>query len=209
MLRYECANKEGEVMNRIKELREKKGMSIDQLSKELKERGVSISPASISKYEREERKPKIDKWVQLADFFNVPIPYLQGTSDVSNWEDEKRKNLKSVRNAKAHNDDKALLQAYENIRKSIAVTAADNSDELKLYFRILSFAVKQEPADAAELVKISNSLSPLEYQAFVSMLPDLLKMYLYATTGRKDKKSQSALSKIVDTIKNYAITALN
>lgn len=65
-------------MNRIKELREKKGMSIDQLSKELKKKGVSISPASISKYEREERKPKIDKWIQLADFFDVPVSYLQG-----------------------------------------------------------------------------------------------------------------------------------
>lgn len=65
-------------MNRIKELREKKGMSIDQLSKELKKKGVSISPASISKYEREERKPKIDKWIQLANFFDVPVSYLQG-----------------------------------------------------------------------------------------------------------------------------------
>ena len=63
--------KEGETMNRIKELREKKGMSIDQLSKELKAKGISISPASISKYEREERKPKIDKWIKLADFFGV------------------------------------------------------------------------------------------------------------------------------------------
>ena len=70
--------KEGEVVNRIKELREKKGMSIDQLSKELKKKGVSISPASISKYEREERKPKIDKWIELARYFRVPVSYLQG-----------------------------------------------------------------------------------------------------------------------------------
>lgn len=70
--------KEGEVMNRIKELREKKGLSIDQLSKGLKAKGISISPASISKYEREERKPKIDKWIKLANFFDVPVSYLQG-----------------------------------------------------------------------------------------------------------------------------------
>lgn len=73
--------KEGEVMNRIKELREKRGLSIDQLSKELKAKGISISPASISKYEREVRKPKIDKWIELAKFFGVSISYLQGVDD--------------------------------------------------------------------------------------------------------------------------------
>ena len=78
MLEYNCAKKEGEVVNRIKELREKKKMSIDQLSKELKKKGVSISPASISKYEREERNPKIDKWIQLANFFGVSVSYLKG-----------------------------------------------------------------------------------------------------------------------------------
>lgn len=68
-------------MNRIKELREKNGMSIDQLSKKLKEKGVSISPASISKYEREERNPKIENWQKLANYFNVSISYLQGISE--------------------------------------------------------------------------------------------------------------------------------
>lgn len=79
--------KEGEVMNRIKELREKRGLSIDQLSKELKAKGISISPASISKYEREERKPKIDKWIKLANFFDVPVSYLQGYSEY-NYDDK-------------------------------------------------------------------------------------------------------------------------
>lgn len=68
-------------MNRIKQLRQQKGLSIDELSKKLKEKGVSISPASISKYEREVRKPKIDKWIELAKFFGVSISYLQGVDD--------------------------------------------------------------------------------------------------------------------------------
>lgn len=68
-------------MNRIKQLRQQKGLSIDELSKELKEKGISISPASISKYEREARNPKIDKWIQLAKFFGVSVSYLQGVDD--------------------------------------------------------------------------------------------------------------------------------
>lgn len=68
----------GGYMNRIKELRKKADMSIDQLSLELKEKGINISASAISKYEREQRKPKIETWQKLANFFGVSVPYLQG-----------------------------------------------------------------------------------------------------------------------------------
>ena len=64
-------------MNRIKQLRQEKKLSIDQLSNELKKRGVSISPASISKYEREARNPKIENWDALANYFNVSVDYFK------------------------------------------------------------------------------------------------------------------------------------
>lgn len=70
--------------NRIKELRKSKNMTLKQLSAKT---GISVS--SLSAYEKNEgekgyRSPKIDKWVQLADFFDVPVPYLQGVSDDKN-----------------------------------------------------------------------------------------------------------------------------
>lgn len=68
-------------MNRIKQLRKEKGLSIDKLSEELKKNGYSISPASISKYEREQRNPKIQSWKMLAKFFDVSVPYIQGISE--------------------------------------------------------------------------------------------------------------------------------
>lgn len=71
-------------MNRIKQLRQQKNLSIDELSKQLKEQGVSISPASISKYERGARNPKIENWIKLAFYFDVPVAYLQGVSDDNN-----------------------------------------------------------------------------------------------------------------------------
>lgn len=76
-------------MNRIKELREKKGLSQIQLAKK-----TGISSQSISKYECGERNPKIEKWQKLATFFNVSIPYLQGT-------DERIYNLKFSTKAEA------------------------------------------------------------------------------------------------------------
>lgn len=70
-------------MNRLKELRESKNLTFKELSNELKSRNVSISPDSLSKYERGARNPKIDKWQALADFFGVSVPYLQGLTGVA------------------------------------------------------------------------------------------------------------------------------
>lgn len=64
--------------NRIKELRGELGLSIRKLSNNLKEKGIPLSPDSISKYERGERMPKIENWQKLADYFGVTVGYLQG-----------------------------------------------------------------------------------------------------------------------------------
>lgn len=60
-------------MNRIKELRQSKGLTQAGLAKK-----VGISEQAVSFYENDRRKPKIETWNRLADFFNVSVPYLQG-----------------------------------------------------------------------------------------------------------------------------------
>lgn len=59
--------------NRIEELRKKRGMG----QKELAEK-IETSQQAISLYERGDREPKLETWQKLANFFNVPIPYIQG-----------------------------------------------------------------------------------------------------------------------------------
>lgn len=113
--------KEGEVMNRIKELREKRGLSIDQLSKELKAKGISISPASISKYEREERNPKIENWIKLADFFDVPINYLQGISGAESFAQYLNEKYKL-------NDNDAYTNKFNNRLKKYFNVFVDNKN---------------------------------------------------------------------------------
>lgn len=61
--------------NRLKQLREKTGLNQSQLAKK-----IGISEQSISKYERGERKPKIDKLEALADFYGVTVSYIKGDS---------------------------------------------------------------------------------------------------------------------------------
>lgn len=65
-------------MDRLKELRKKKHLTLKELSEQLKENGVFISSDSLAKYERGDRKPKIDKLKALANFFDVSVSYLQG-----------------------------------------------------------------------------------------------------------------------------------
>lgn len=64
--------------SKLKELRLNKGLTLKELSNALKEKGINISPDSLAKYERGDRKPKMDKLIQLANFFNVSVLDLQG-----------------------------------------------------------------------------------------------------------------------------------
>ena len=60
-------------MNRIKELRQSKGLTQAELAQK-----VGISEQAVSFYENDRRKPKMETWNKLADFFNVSVPFLQG-----------------------------------------------------------------------------------------------------------------------------------
>lgn len=59
--------------NRIKELRECRNISQEELATAL-----DTTQQSISLYESGDREPKLKIWQKLSDFFNVSVPYLQG-----------------------------------------------------------------------------------------------------------------------------------
>lgn len=76
-------------MNRIKELRQQKKLSLAKLSDQLnKNYNLKISAPSLMRYENNETEPKLETWQKMADFFNVPIPFLQGiTASKDTFED--------------------------------------------------------------------------------------------------------------------------
>lgn len=59
--------------NRIKELRESRNVSQEELATVL-----DTTQQSISLYESGKREPKLETWQKLADYFDVSVPYLQG-----------------------------------------------------------------------------------------------------------------------------------
>lgn len=60
-------------MNRLKEVRKIKGLTLEEVSKDI---GISI--ANLSRYERENIELKRETWIKLADYYNVPVSYLIG-----------------------------------------------------------------------------------------------------------------------------------
>ncbi|MEY8735829.1 helix-turn-helix domain-containing protein [Lactobacillus sp. AN1001] len=68
--------------NRLRQLREEKEMTLKELVSDLeKKTGLSISPDTLAKYEQGNREPKLERWQQLADYFDVSVGYLQGVVD--------------------------------------------------------------------------------------------------------------------------------
>ncbi|RAM10755.1 XRE family transcriptional regulator [Limosilactobacillus fermentum] len=71
---------EGDIImgNRIKELRKEKGITLKTLSD-----AVGIAVSTLSGYEKSVgekgyRNPKIENWEKLADYFKVPVEYVEG-----------------------------------------------------------------------------------------------------------------------------------
>lgn len=77
-------------MNRLKELRNSKGLSMKQISKDLVKKKYfdNITDATLSNYENEKREPKSATWELLADYFDVDPEYLVGWSDVRRKRDD-------------------------------------------------------------------------------------------------------------------------
>lgn len=67
-------------MNRLKELRKEKGLTLAKLREELKDKqGISFSTSQLFSFENGKRSPRRkDAWELIADYFNVFVPYLLG-----------------------------------------------------------------------------------------------------------------------------------
>ena len=64
---------------RLKQIREEKGLSQNELAKK-----INMTQQRISSYEKGIREPDIETLKILADFFNVSIDYLLGKTDKRN-----------------------------------------------------------------------------------------------------------------------------
>lgn len=66
--------------NNIRLERKEQKKLLKDVSKELQ-----IPINTLSNYERGDREPKLETWIKLADYFKVPVGYLQGLTDIKEY----------------------------------------------------------------------------------------------------------------------------
>lgn len=104
-------------MNRLKELRKEKGLTLDEIQSE-----IGINRGTYNNYENGKTKPKPETWQALADFFGVSVPYLRGatTYEVLDPFEKGLYDHVTVAMDRAFNEYALLPEAREKILKTIA-----------------------------------------------------------------------------------------
>lgn len=142
-------------MNRIRQLRKDKKLTLKEAAEQLTNFGLPITIDKLSKYERGKREPKLKTWQKLAEFFEVPVTYIQGISNVSNEDD---------------------FNHFEKWFKDVATPVLPNSDKVGIPTNELHiYLQKQEISKFKQLVKLIynfNTNKNEKYDKLVDQLTD-------------------------------------
>lgn len=144
--------------NRIKEMRKKKGLSQKEFAKAFNEFAPNIknvSYATISRWENGKNEPKLNTWLKLSDFFNVPISYLQGVSNISK---------------KDKNDD---LNTLVHLKGNIHTTEKKDDEQLRAEFISFLFNILFNDKDREKYKKYYSDMVSANQVVFNNMVSDL------------------------------------
>ena len=127
-------------MNRIKELRNKKGLTVAELANI-----INVSPSMLSNYENNKSEPRNKEiWTRLASFFDVSVPYIRGfnankikLNDVQ--EDDLTEKLISI----LKYEDKTLNETIERRKK--------NREKMQNSFNKLSKLLNENELDSSKI----------------------------------------------------------
>ena len=120
-------------MNRLKELRQKKGDTQEVVAKTM-----GVTRRGYQKWENEESQIKSDKAQQLADYFGVSVGYLLGFTDNKKVYDDEKVNIDYDGRiwvySKERNKDEDF-QVFINCLKQLQVLISDN--QAKAVFNLI------------------------------------------------------------------------
>lgn len=200
--------KGGEIMsahNRIKKLRKEKGLSQKEFAKAFNEFSKddenvkSISYATVSRWENGENEPKLETWIKIADFFDVPVSYLQGTSDDKNTYEFK--NIVQLKNVLEKGMD---IKSEKNLKiGGLTFESTKNKKEANQNFtkNVLSVV-----SSSAELKLLVGAYAPMKdnpiYQNSVQELNTfLVSLVMFITNGMDERQLQQVLLDFIDAFK--------
>ena len=170
-------------MNRLRELRKEKKLTLKEVSSQLEQNNLKISPDALAKYERGDREPKLETWQKLADFFGVSVPYLQGVSDIDDPNFYKNLELYLALIAESN--------SLENYKDKAFVKKLDVSENERtkanfyLVFNLLEMGVMDKIKE--ELRTLTKKISVSDMQEIHSYLAILCSLAIKAKA--KDKNA--------------------
>ena len=107
---------------RVKELRLKAGLSMDQLAREL-----GITKSRISMWENNGTVPRMNILIDLANYFNVTTDYLLGNDDINNVSQSNPRLNSLQRNLGKLNE--ADLEKAEGMLKAVFMDIFNDEDD--------------------------------------------------------------------------------
>ena len=176
--------------NRLKQLRTEKGLTLDDIQKQ-----TGINRATYNNYESGKTEPKLETWMNLSSFFNVPLAYLQGRSDVKNPISDRNKLVHDLTELNKEEFFKLLNQSFDVMYEN---------NQVAEYFKI-SNAVLNDSNDPSykylkELESNITDISKLE--TFVYLIDEILDMFLRAN-NKTDQDSVNAYKKLEKLVDEY------
>ena len=170
-------------MNRLRELRKEKKLTLKEVSSQLEQNNLKISPDALAKYERGDREPKLETWQKLADFFGVSVPYLQGVSDID--DPNFYKNLELYLALIAESNSLENYKDKDFVKKLDASENERTKANFYLVFNLLEMGVMDKIKE--ELRTLTKKISVSDMQEIHSYLAILCSLAIKAKA--KDKNA--------------------
>ena len=181
-------------MNRLKELRQGKKLTQQELAQE-----IGVSKLTILNWEKGEHQIKSDKAQQLADFFEVPVGYLLGYDDYKTIQNDAFDSYRNMVKLLLTNPDfKNIISEYDETNRK------NGKRDLSLFVKAESLPVieqdikdlileewkKTQPEDNYE--EIDGTLSDNISRIYIALgqLPILFQDFFgsFLTLSTSDKK---------------------
>mgnify|MGYP000896838630 FL=1 len=125
---------------RLKQLREKAGLTQDELAKKL-----NLTQSTIAYYENGKKMPTLENAMIIAKLFNVTLDYLLGLST-----DKNEKTLKQS---------KKITSAADKFSEDMNNLSPKSQEELKKYIELLKLRDMQERNHKGDDAEISDEIS--------------------------------------------------
>lgn len=131
-------------MNRLKELRKRRGLTLAELKDKIKDnQGVSFSTSQLSSFENGKRSPRNESaWEAIADYFGVSVGYLLGYDD-SDFEKQIRIDTLNDIISQLHKTHTSLFE----ITNSALFWAGFEAAELVVQTQKMTLEIEEEEQD--------------------------------------------------------------